>query len=152
EHGLDIDPARLFLPSLSDYDFVVHLDEKFHISNLYSSESVPLFKNLSTSRNDQQARLSATHGLLQPFIAELESLYGAYVMFFYDSDVGSLIAGLWHPQTGGPKPWKVSQTSCTKPLVSGPEAGGAQVEINKTAILHDIARLGGDMVVNIEAK
>lgn len=150
EHGLDIDPARMFTPSLKDYDFVIHLDEKFHFSDVSSSESVPQFKNLSTSRDDQQAQASANRGLLQPFIAELESLYGAYVMFFYDADVGSLIAGLWHPQTG-PKPWKVSQASCTKPLVSGPEAG-AQVEVNRTAILHGIARLGGDMVVNIEVK
>ncbi|KAL9615517.1 MAG: hypothetical protein Q9167_000030 [Letrouitia subvulpina] len=150
EHGLDIEPARMFRPNLKDYDFVIHLSEKFHISHLHNSESVPRFKNLSTSQNDQQAQASANHGLLQPFIAELESLYGAYVMFFYNSDVGSLIAGLWHPQTS-PKPWKVSQTHCTKPLLLGPE-GEAQVEINKSAILHDIARLGGDMVVKIEAK
>lgn len=150
QHGLDIEPARMFTPSLKDYDFVIHIAEKFRSDHVSSSESVPVYKNLPTSRNDQQAQVSANRGLLQPFSAELESLYGAYVMFFYDSDIGSLIAGLWHPQTG-PKPWKVSQASCTKSLVSGSEEG-AQVEINKTAILHDIARLGGDMVVNIEVK
>ncbi|KAI9844485.1 MAG: hypothetical protein M1837_005568 [Sclerophora amabilis] len=85
------------------------------------------------------------------------------------------IAGLWNPHSTNLRPWKVNLTHSTRPVIGdtgtavsgpenqdGPDNDGKGVdglslatkepylELNKPAILNEIARLGGDMIVRIE--
>ncbi|KAL8738919.1 MAG: hypothetical protein Q9181_000371 [Wetmoreana brouardii] len=143
EQGLDLKPEALFVPSLSEYDFVVHLKPEYSVGNTKSS-----FKNLQV--NDESDLFAALHNSLQLFFDELEELYGDNIIFFYNVSAPSVVTGLWNPQTG-PRNWKVNLDYSTMPL---PRREGAepQVIINKEATLHDIARLGGDMVTRIDHK
>ncbi|KAI4118717.1 MAG: hypothetical protein LQ345_001283 [Seirophora villosa] len=142
EKGLGLEPGSLFLPSLAEYDFVVHLKHKF--SKAKSTKS--LFKNLEmgTVKDPLEALLKPAQG----FFEELEDLYGDNVIFFYDRSAATAIAGLWNPATG-PRDWKVDlgYNAMTISEVGSAEPHGT---INKLAVLHDIARLGGDMVAKID--
>lgn len=71
-----------------------------------------------------------------------------------------MIAGIWNPNTG-PRQWKVNLTYSTKPIFpssenrdddDGDDGGESrfEIDINKSAILNEIARLGGDMISRIE--
>ncbi|KAI4086782.1 MAG: hypothetical protein LQ344_007292 [Seirophora lacunosa] len=142
EKGLSLEPGSLFLPSLAEYDFVVHLKHKF--SKAKSTKS--LFKNLEmgTVKEPLEALLKPAQG----FFEELEDLYGDNVIFFYDHSAATAIAGLWNPATG-PRDWKVDLGYNAMTISKGGSAE-PHVTINKLAVLHDIARLGGDMVAKID--
>lgn len=149
EQGLDIDPQALFAPSMVDYDFVVHLDPKF-VGGQQGPEKAaePVFKNLKTQA--QEGKSLAGFNPVRMYVDELRTLHGSSIVFFYNEQGGSVIAGLWNPQTG-PRPWKIGLHYNTMPVASSGDGEG-YVSINKSATLHDIARLGGDMVSRIEVK
>ncbi|KAL8944818.1 MAG: hypothetical protein Q9216_000240 [Gyalolechia sp. 2 TL-2023] len=139
EQGLDLEPEALFVPSIAEYDFVIHLKPEYSKGN----KKRPPYKNLQM--DSEPPTLSATFNPLQQFFDELEELYGDGIIFFYNRSVTTMIAGLWNPQTG-PRDWKVTLDYSTVPL------SGSVVVINKASILQDIARLGGDMITRIERK
>ena len=144
EQGTKLEPEALFVASMADYDFFIHLDPRSTRTEKRQLE----FKNLHV-QSDQDKSLSGSNPA-QMFLAELRAMYGTNVLFFSNESEGFLIAGLWNPQTG-PRPWKINVAYSTKPMVrSGVE--DSQISINKAATLHDIARLGGDMVTRIELK
>ncbi|KAL8735661.1 MAG: hypothetical protein Q9166_000830 [cf. Caloplaca sp. 2 TL-2023] len=141
EQGLELKPEALFVPSLAEYDFVIHLKPANHTKR--SS-----FKNLQVeSKEDPFESIANTSQL---FFDELKELYGDNIIFFYNEFAISVIAGLWNPQTG-PRNWKAGLDYSTTPLAKQGDKE-PQVTINKAAILHDIARLGGDMITRIEQK
>ncbi|KAL8698427.1 MAG: hypothetical protein Q9224_001856 [Gallowayella concinna] len=142
KQGLKLEPEALFVPSLTEYDFVIHLEPAHH----RKSSS---FKNLQN--NSRGGPFDATIDCSQSYISELQELYGDNIIFFCNESATSIIAGLWNPQTG-PRCWRVGLRYSTMPLDK--EAGGAEqrVTINQTSILCDIARLGGDMVRKIDQK
>ena len=147
EQGPNLEPEALFVASMADYDFIVYLKSSSTRNNSRETRQ-SAFKNLH-AQSDQAKNLSGLDPV-QLFLRELEVMYGSNVLFFSDEQGGSLIAGLWNPQTG-PRPWKVNLAYSTKPVVRlGDEE--SQISINRTATLHDIARLGGDMVSRIEVK
>ncbi|KAL8817364.1 MAG: hypothetical protein Q9223_003784 [Gallowayella weberi] len=150
--GLELEPEALFVPSLVEYDFVIHLEPTTTTTTHRGKNSA--FKNLRIE-SETAGPFDATIDCTRSFVGELEALYGDDVIFFYnESAAASVIAGLWNPQTGAPRNWKVGLHYSTMPLDKGEEEGGAeqQVTINKTGILCDIARLGGDMVRKIDRK
>lgn len=144
EQGTKLEPEALFVASMVDYDFVIHLNPRSARTEKRQLE----FKNLHI-QSDQDKSLPAFNPA-QMFLAELRAMYGSNILFFSNEYEGFLVAGLWNPQAG-PRPWKVNVAYSTKPIVrSGDE--DSQISINKAATLHDIARLGGDMVSRIELK
>jgi len=147
EQGLGIEPPELFAASMADYDFMIHLSKKFVGDRQGRDRTTqPVFKNLQIQ--EQEDRSLVGFNPVQSYLNELRSLYGSNVLFFNSEQGGSVIGGLWNPQTGT-RPWKVNLQYSTMPIVqSGDE--GAQIRLNKNATLHDIARLGGDMVSHIE--
>ena len=149
EQGVSIQPEMLFAASMVDYDFVIHLNTQFVGDNAgRQSNSKPLFKNLQVQEQGDKTLVGYTP--VRSFVEELRTLYDSNVVFFYNEQDGSVIAGLWNPQTG-PRPWKTNLQYSTMPVtVQGEE--DAQVTINKRATLHDIARLGGDMISRIEVR
>ena len=149
EQGLDVDPQALFAPSMVDYDFVVHLDPKF-VGGQQGPEKAaePVFKNLKTQVQEDKSLVGLNP--VRMYVDELRTLHGSNVIFFYNEQGGSVIAGLWNPQTG-PRPWKIGLQYNTMPVASSGDGEG-YVSINKSATLHDITRLGGDMVSRIKVK
>ena len=138
EQDLDFKPEMLFVPSMAGYDFVIHLKHEYGAAQKKSS-----FKNLQLESDDNF--FEAIANPVRYFLSELEDLYGDNIVLFYNESATTLIAGLWNPQTG-PRNWKVTLSYPTKPITA------AQVTIDKAAVLHGIARLGGDMISNVDHK
>ena len=145
DQGTGLEPEVLFVASLADYDFVIHLNPR-PTKDHDQEKRHSAFKNLNVLSH--QDRLISKFHPVQSFLRELKAIYGSNVLFFSSEQERSLIAGLWNPQTG-PRPWKVNLPYSTRFVVrSGHDE--PQIGINKAATLHDIARLGGDLVLRIE--
>lgn len=150
EQGMSLEPEALFTASMGDYDFVIHLNEKYVEDRKPNDTGRQLvFKNLQVQASEDKGL--AGFKPVQSFVEELKTLYGSSVLFLYNEHGGSVIAGLWNPQTG-PRPWKVNLPYSTMPVLSSEEEGADRIRINKAATLHDIARLGGDLVSRIDVK
>ena len=148
EQGVDTDVKALFRPSLADYDFVIYLTEK---AKGASREKMPVFKNLQGHVGKDVKMLG--FDVVDCFMQELQAIYGTNLVLFCGDKDKSVVAGLWSPMTE-PRTWKVGLTYSTIPCgKSGEEAEeAAQVEINKTAVLNNIVRLGGDLISDIKVK
>lgn len=144
--GLHTQAEALFTSNLNDYDFVVHLDAK--ITSHFSPRSAErsCFKNLRSTAAGLAVSTPCDPG--QMFLIELDRLYGNYVTFFHNRLIGNMITGVWNPQRGS-TPWKIKVGSSSKPMRSYGR-GLDQISVNKKEILHDIARLGGDMISKMD--
>ena len=150
EQGLDVDPRLLFTHSLSDYDFVIRLDDTFCEGRRGREKKKSYFKNLQISSNQDSGLVG--YNPIWLFVKEVQRVYGDSIVLFYDPAEMSVIAGLWSPHTSS-RAWKVNLAYSTAPMLDGETTkgdNGPKVTINKTAILNDIARLGGDMVTAVE--
>ena len=78
------------------------------------------------------------------------ALHGGNVLFFHNENGGDIVGGLWNPQTK-PRSWKVNVGYSTLAIK---EFGGedVQIVINKAGILHDIADLGGNLILKMEER
>ena len=148
EQGVKVEAEALFAPSMTDYDFVIHLDRKFVREGDGRAKKQSRFKNLQMAGHQDKSLLG--FGPILSFLNELRTIYGSNVLFFHDENGGSVIAGLWKPQTE-PRAWKVNVGYSTVPIMPLGEED-AQITLNKAGTLHDIARLGGDLISNIETK
>ncbi len=150
EHqALDLDMETLFRSTTEDYDFVIHISpkfasnrkERFHVNNTK-------FKNLEVQT--EQDLCLAGYEPVPLFLEELQRLYKASVVFFHDPLSNLAIGGLWNPHTQS-RPLKINLSYGTRPTSSGlGDDGESEVEIDRLAILSEIARLGGDIVARIE--
>ena len=98
----------------------------------------------------------------------LQRIYTTSLVFFHGSTSTPTIGALWAPHTSAVRPWKVNLPYSTTPIANGQnkdkknhsndeEAQGEELQndqgmlaINKSAILNEIARLGGELVERIE--
>lgn len=150
-----LDPADLFETSLSDYDVLLHLSPKTSraIMRVAASESgarkISQFKNLDdrTGKIPLPVRAHPVNVLL----GELQRVYEDEIIFFRsgssdDEDDDAVIGAIWNPKLRRQKfraglPYNFCR-------VSGEE--GDVVEVNRQAVLLEIARIGGDMIKKIE--
>jgi len=147
EMQLALEPANLFSSPLGDYDFALHLDPTFSGKRKRKSASNgTTFKNLALATLDDNSTLGFNPAGL--FLKELEHLYGSATLFFAGGAERPIIAGLWSPQTA-PRSWKVNLAYSTIPTKAS-KTDDVQAEINKEAVLTEIARLGGDLIEKIE--
>ncbi|TVY42334.1 U3 small nucleolar RNA-associated protein [Lachnellula subtilissima] len=145
DKGVELDQRSLFATSTADYDFVVHISPIFAADQRRKEASKHKFKNLEVQ---SEANLELVgYNPVQLCLSELEKLYANSVVFFHSEVSGSVIAGLWNPQHVVPRSFKVNMTYATK-IFGDSEEG--KIGIDKSAILLEIARLGGDMVSRIE--
>jgi len=153
EQAMSLEPEALFAASMGDYDFVIHLSVKFVKDRQPDDKGrLPVFKNRQVQAPEDKGL--AGFKPVQSFVEELKTLYGNSILFFHNEQQSSVIAGLWNPQTA-PRPWKVNLQYSTMPTPPSKEEHGdteAQVSINEAATLHDIAKLGGDIVSRIDVK
>ena len=143
-HGLEVNAQALFVPSYQEYDFLIHLDLGISRQARGLEKQRPAFRNLELQLVEDTT--VATLDPIQLYLDDLCAIHGNNIVLFYNAYHGSVIAGLWNPQTG-PRPWRVNLSYSTVP--GGGSGDGATISINKTGILNDIARLGGDMVSKV---
>ena len=144
--GLDMQPEKLFLPSTTDYDFIIYLNPALMSNRHRSKQQKHVFKNLQTHPVEPQSNL--TDNPFNLYIKELRALYGSHILFFHNEHDGTFVGGLWNPQTG-PRAWRTHMAYSAMPLI---DEGDEYISLNQNATLHDIAKLGGDLVSKIQVK
>lgn len=144
--GLDLEPSTIFASSTTDYDFVIHLRPVVVSTNQRRVEDQKQYKNLDVQSSD--GFKLAGYKPVKLFHDELVTRFGSSIVFFHDAIDGDVIAGLWNPQARC-RQWKVNLTYSTTPIFENASSSGPQIDVNKVAMLNDIARLGGDLIESI---
>lgn len=144
QRGFELDHRSLFASSTASYDFIIHISPSTKDRKRKES-SKSKFKNLEVQSEVDLEQIG--YSPIPLYLAELKKLYTNSIVFFYSEESGAVIGGLWNPQSVASRPLKVSVAYATRP--SGKE-GEEDVELDKCAILSEIARLGGDMVREVE--
>jgi U3 small nucleolar RNA-associated protein 22 len=144
---LKLDMRVIFKPSLTDFDFILHLRSDLVPGKGGVSDKTQRFKNLRLQSSNERNEVGCN--VVQLFLADLELRFGTTVVLFHDRLTHSVITGLWKPQPAS-RPLKINLSYNTKPA-SSTQGGGTdgEVQVNREAILSDIARLGGDLVTRI---
>lgn len=146
EQGVSLEVPNLFRSPLTDYNFVVYLSPAYLAQR---RKGTSVFKNIreGSSHNDVVGYKSVLD-----FVGELNRLYGQHIMFFHGDDRTKVVAGVWNPQIDKSKSFALKQGYSTCPAKSSHDAGGTEdeVTVNKTAILNEIALLGGNLVTEIQ--
>ncbi|OJD12798.1 hypothetical protein AJ78_06655 [Emergomyces pasteurianus Ep9510] len=152
EKGLDLHAAQLFVSPLIDYDFVIWLNSKYVSSGRKKNDQL-VFKNL---QGLDQRGLDGDMTGFKPSVAfadELARLYGTAIVFFHGDhgEAGGVIAGVWNQQTTKPRAWGLKIEYSTVPSnIEGEEENGVNLVPNRTAILNEIATIGGELVEKIQ--
>ncbi|OCK86202.1 Nrap protein [Lepidopterella palustris CBS 459.81] len=161
---LALEPEMLFVSSLTDYDFVLHLAPRYTRAGKAKKEARAdnsMFKNLQLQAEADKGGELVGYDPVTLFTDELQEIYGHAVIWFYDTEGGDTVAGLWNPAMTARRSWRVRGGYSSVPLagtgtrrgkgeeVTG-EVDGVEVEINKEGILNEIARLGGELVERVE--
>jgi U3 small nucleolar RNA-associated protein 22 len=92
------------------------------------------------------------------FAEDLQSIYGDAILWFWDSESMSNIAGLWNPAVTARRTFKVKPGWNSVPVKSKvgakvaneKEGKGVDIVTNKEAVYNEIKRLGGDLITKIE--
>ena len=144
--GLDMQPEKLFIPSTTDYDFIIYLNPAFTSNRLRSKQQKNVFKNLQNHPVEPQSDLTTRP--INLYIRELRASYDGHVLFFHNEHDGTFIGGSWNPQKG-PRAWSTHMAYSAMPLIKEEDE---YISLNQNATLHDIAKLGGDLVSKIQVK
>lgn len=175
EEGLTLDYRRLFVPSLKEYDVLVHLNMKAIKECLRSFEnekdedyaenaerkntSNSRFKNLD-ERTGMEALPVAEHPS-DVLLRELNRVYGGdgVLVFFRGlAEEDGIIGGVWNPGMGKRR-WRIglggNYKVGEKRKGEGEEEEEGEeetVEVNRDAVLGEIARVGGGLVERVEVR
>jgi U3 small nucleolar RNA-associated protein 22 len=144
DKGSQFDVGGIFTSSLTDYDFTINLDRDVADGLSWRSNvQKRKFKNLQL----QNATDIETIGYdpVQLLVSELQETFRDSVVLFYNSDKRDVIAGLWAPQTR--RSWKLKLGYSSIPVGKNDEC-----DLNKDAILNEIARIAGNLVSRISVK
>lgn len=158
EKGIELEPKILFQPSLKEYDILIHLDGKMMKSIARGDDGGSKqshFKNLDgrTGKIAQPIVEQPARALL----GQLDALFSGPLLFFHGGPEDAVIAGIWNPQVQR-RPFRVNLPCSFKPVGTGKEAssgdeqGEELVEVNREALIAEIARIGGDCIESIESK
>jgi U3 small nucleolar RNA-associated protein 22 len=170
EEGVGLDCRRLFVPSLKDYDALIHLHNKALRSTLKTYATVDIeeaestgrskFKNLD-ERTGQEPLPLAQHPA-ELFLKRLGAAYSGPLVFFHGAADDNTIGAIWNPLMQR-RSFRINLPTSYKPVVGQKrskedeqESGNAEdedlVDVNKEAILAEIARIGADLIDRIEVK
>ncbi|KAK8236122.1 Nrap protein [Phyllosticta capitalensis] len=151
--GTRIEPESLFSSPLADYDFVLRIAPQHTKNGRKDKGSKAQFKNLALSAETSAAAQNvelAGFDAVRLFLAELQEIYGHAIIFFYDGDGGDVVAGLWHPANTARRKWKVRMGYSSVPVAGASDDDDVQADVNKEAILAEMARLGGELVRKVD--
>ncbi|EOO01963.1 putative pre-rrna processing protein utp22 protein [Phaeoacremonium minimum UCRPA7] len=156
--GLELDLRSLFQPSLREYDVLIYLDTKLVKGIVRGDDGTKSsqFKNLDARTS--QTPLPLAHHPITAFLKELNQLYAGPLVFFHGAPDDHIIAAIWNPQIQR-RSFRVNLPCSFKPVATkkginsdDSENENDLVEVNREAILAEIARLGGDVVEKIEIR
>ncbi|KAK0625292.1 Nrap protein [Bombardia bombarda] len=171
EEGVELDPRRLFVPSLKDYDVLIKLNSKLTKSILKTyttddpvdgggdSTGRSKFKNLD-ERTGQDALPLAQHPT-ETLLKQLNEVYAGPLVFFHGAAEDATIGAIWNPlmQKRG---FRVNLPTSYRPVgKANDEDEGEEeeedeekdvVEVNREAIVAEIARIGADLIESIDVK
>ncbi|KAI8231649.1 U3 small nucleolar RNA-associated protein 22 [Colletotrichum sp. SAR 10_96] len=149
EQGIALDVAQLFQPSLSDYDVLIHLSTsalKRVVRDAAAEAGIrhSLFKNLDARTGKVPLPLSRSPAAV--LLNELQTAYEDTLIFFHGTPEDSVIGAIWQPKLRRQNfrvglPYNFRQVDNEEDDV---------VEVNKPAVLLEIARIGDDLVKRIE--
>ncbi|OTB02372.1 hypothetical protein M426DRAFT_196367 [Hypoxylon sp. CI-4A] len=156
EKGVDLNIRSLFQTPLHDYDVLLHLSPKV-LKSITRDEANKRsqFKNLEEKVGKRALPLIEPPA--RTLLNRLKAVYSNPLVFFHGSPDDAIIAGLWNPQLHS-RPFTVHMPCSLQPAKEKSEKGakvledGELFEVNKNAILSEIARIGGDLVEKIEIK
>lgn len=80
-----------------------------------------------------------------------QALYPSVLVLFH-AEGAAVIGGIWNPSAEGPRQWKVGLGFPCEPVVTPGEEGSqkTKVQLDKKAVLGEIARLGRGLVVKVQ--
>jgi U3 small nucleolar RNA-associated protein 22 len=150
DKGIELDPRTLFQPSLKDYDVLIRLNGKAVKKAADPDDAVKQsqFKNLDgrTGRTPQPALSHPARTLL----TRLNSLFSGPLLFFHGAPEDTVVAAIWNPQVQS-RAFRVNLPCSYKPATSeDEEIRGEHVDVNREAILAEVARIGGELIEAIE--
>jgi U3 small nucleolar RNA-associated protein 22 len=148
----DLTPESLFATNVSEYDIVIHINSKHSLKSSKKRKSDVQFKNLEIQQSSRNEPAAPPLPLL--FAEELLDLYGDAVLWFWDPETLDKVVGLWNPVVTGQRSWKIKAGWNSEPVrakKSGDEDKSKEVDIkvNKAAVIHEIRRLGGELIREI---
>ncbi|KAK7745932.1 U3 snoRNP protein [Cytospora paraplurivora] len=157
EKGIDLEPKILFQPSLKDYDILIHLNGKVmkNIPRADEGAKQSQFKNLDGRTGT--APLPLVQQPARSLLKQFDSLFSGPLLLFHGGPEDPVIAGIWNPQIQR-RNFRVNLPCSFKPVGTGKGDGDADdeekqlVEVNREAIVAEIARIGGDCIDSIESK
>lgn len=150
DRGIELEPRTLFQPSLKDYDVLIRLNGKAVRKAADPDDGVKQsqFKNLDgrTGRTIQPALSHPARSLL----TQLKSLFSGPLLFFHGAPEDTIVTAIWNPQVQR-RTFRVNLPCSYKPATSEDEGiGGEHVDVNREAILAEVARIGGELIEHIE--
>ncbi|RYP27144.1 hypothetical protein DL768_011296 [Monosporascus sp. mg162] len=160
DRGLDLarDPRALFQASLREYDVVMHLSQKvIRALERGDGAEVSRFKNLSGNAAAKAPPLKEHPACT--LLRQLEATYGRPLLFFHGGSEDAAIAALWNPLLHS-RSFTVNMPCAFRPVGGGQhdkgeiEVGDAEqiYEVDRQAILAEIARIGGDLIERFEVR
>jgi U3 small nucleolar RNA-associated protein 22 len=142
-------PESLFTPGVSDFDIVITISSKYTLKPTKSLKNAPKFKNLDLQKSTSSSSPAATP-LPQLFAQDLLDVYGDAVLWFWDPETLDKIVGLWNPVVTAQRSWKIKAGWNSVPVTAKKDA--VEIRANKEVIVHEIKRLGGELVKTIDVK
>ncbi|CAG5147339.1 uncharacterized protein ALTATR162_LOCUS2022 [Alternaria atra] len=142
-------PESLFTPGVSDFDIVITISSKYTLKPTKSLKNAPKFKNLDLQKSSSSSSPAATP-LPQLFGQDLLDVYGDAVLWFWDPETLDKIVGLWNPVVTAQRSWKIKAGWNSVPVTAKKDA--VEIRANKEVIVHEIKRLGGELVKTIDVK
>ncbi|KOS18093.1 U3 small nucleolar RNA-associated protein 22 [Escovopsis weberi] len=159
DEGINLDPSQLFEASLQDYDVLFHLSPKavkgaIHAASVDAADDPdpssgvyrqPRFKNLEAGLG--RAPLPMRAHPVDVLAEELGRVYADTLIFFRGGAGDAVLAAIWNPSL---------QRHKFRPGLAfnfHAASGGAEedkVQVNRDAVLLEIARIGGDLIKKIE--
>ncbi|EXJ59908.1 hypothetical protein A1O7_04055 [Cladophialophora yegresii CBS 114405] len=156
----------LFVGKLADYDFVIHLKssavtmggtgrKKTGSAALEGMDAANgEFKNLQIAQSLDVNSIG--HNAVELYLRDLNHAFGSSALFFYDSNGGKVIAGLWRPSVLGRKAWRVRLGWSSVPLPAVAEEDGDEPKdicvFNKEAVVAEMVMLGEGLVKEVKVK
>ncbi|KAK9441303.1 pre-rRNA processing protein Utp22 [Metarhizium brunneum] len=156
DQGASLKPESLFETSLQDYDVLVHLSTKAIKNILHDAATESgarkhsMYKNLdaSTGKMPLPIRTHPAAVLAQ----EWQRVYDDTLVFFPGGPNESVLAAIWNPKLQKKEKFRVGLPYNFRRVAvdDGDDAAADMVEVNRQAILLELARAGGEMIKRIE--
>ncbi|KAJ0175334.1 hypothetical protein K1T71_009475 [Dendrolimus kikuchii] len=135
----------LFVPSLSGYDVVIHLQPSLVPYVGERVDKVPELRRLPERPAEDVIPVVEFHPILK-YLEELRAAYSEFALFFHDFYGGEVIAVLWKPDFNELRDFQLLNANALKPITVEEEI---KYKVNTEAIVEDFRVIGQGLVKEI---